>query len=56
MFNERSNKKELLDADFIPEQDLYQNLRELDVINALLGGYKMTFDALKIVLKKGVLR
>lgn len=52
MFKERSNKKELLDADFIPEQDLYQNLRELDVINALLGGYKMTFDALKKVLKK----
>jgi 2-polyprenyl-3-methyl-5-hydroxy-6-metoxy-1,4-benzoquinol methylase len=52
MFKERSKKKELLDADFIPEQDLYQNLRELDVINALLGGYKMTFDALKKVLKK----
>ena len=52
MFKERSNKKELLDADFIPEQDLYQNLRELDFINAFLGGYKMTFDALKIVLKK----
>jgi 2-polyprenyl-3-methyl-5-hydroxy-6-metoxy-1,4-benzoquinol methylase len=52
MFKERSNKKELLDADFIPEKDLHQNLRELDVINDLLGGYKMTFSALKKVLKK----
>ena len=53
MFKERSYKKELLDADNIPDEDLYQNLRELDVINALLGGYKMTFSALNKVLKKG---
>lgn len=53
MFRERSNKKELLDAEHIPEKDLFQNLKELDVINALLGGYSMTFSALKKVLKKG---
>ncbi|MCA6438081.1 MAG: methyltransferase domain-containing protein [Bacteroidetes bacterium] len=54
MFKERSYKKELLDGDHIPEEDLYQNLKELDVINNLLGGYSMTFSALKKVLKKGV--
>lgn len=52
MFKLRSYTKELLDADNIPDEDLYQNLKELDVINALLGGYKMTFSALKKVLKK----
>ena len=52
MFKERSYKKELLDADNIPVEDLYQNLRELDVINALLGGYKMTYSALSKILKK----
>lgn len=53
MFKERSCTKELLDADNIPDKDLYQNLKELDVINALLGGYRMTFSALNKVLKKG---
>lgn len=52
MFKERSSKKELLDADNILDEDLYQNLKELDVINALLGGYKMTFSALEKVLDK----
>lgn len=52
MFKERSSKKELLDADNILDEDLYQNLKELDVINALLGGYKMTFNALEKVLDK----
>lgn len=52
MFKERSYKKELLDADHIPNKDLYQNLRELDVINTLLGGYNITFNALKKVLNK----
>lgn len=54
MFKKRSYKKELLDADNIADADLYQNLKELDVINALLGGYRMTFSALSKVLKKGV--
>jgi hypothetical protein len=52
MFKQRSYKKELLDADYIPDKDLYQNLKELDVINFLLGGYRITFSALKKVLKK----
>ena len=52
MFKQRSNKKELLDANDIPDKDLYQNLKELDVINALLGGYSMTFKALGKVLKE----
>lgn len=46
MFKNRSTKKELLDEDNIPELDLYQNLKELDTINHLLGGYNITFNAL----------
>jgi 2-polyprenyl-3-methyl-5-hydroxy-6-metoxy-1,4-benzoquinol methylase len=47
----RSLQKELLDADDIPTADLYQNLKELDIINTLLGGYNITFSALKKVVK-----
>lgn len=50
MFKERSHTKELLDGENIPEKDLFQNLKELDTINHLLGGYKITFSALKKVL------
>lgn len=53
MFKTRSYTKELLDGDNIPKADLYQNLKELDTINNLLGGYKITFNALKKVLQKG---
>jgi 2-polyprenyl-3-methyl-5-hydroxy-6-metoxy-1,4-benzoquinol methylase len=51
MLKQRSLKKELLDAEDIPTVDLYQNLRELDRINALLGGYDITFSALKKVIQ-----
>ena len=47
MFKNRSNQKELLDAEQIPETDLFQNLKELHVINSLLGGYQVSLNALK---------
>ncbi|TLV03593.1 methyltransferase domain-containing protein [Dyadobacter luticola] len=53
MFKTRSGEKELLDQDEIPAEDLFQNLRELDFINHWLGGYNISFAALKKVLKKG---
>nr|WP_295923528.1 methyltransferase domain-containing protein [uncultured Dyadobacter sp.] len=53
MFEVRSLQKELLDREDIPKNDLFQNLRELDFINYWLGGYNISFDALKKVLKKG---
>ncbi len=51
MLKYRSYEKELLDADDIPTADLYQNLKELDTINTLLGGYNITFSALKKVIR-----
>lgn len=53
MFRHRSLEKELLDRDDIPAADLFQNLRELDFINHWLGGYNISFNALKRVLQKG---
>ena len=47
MLKHRSTRKELLDRDNILKEDLYQNLKELNAINTLLGGYKITFAALK---------
>lgn len=52
MFKSRSLQKELLDQDNIPEKDLFQNLRELDFINHWLGGYDISFNALKKIIKK----
>lgn len=51
MLKYRSAQKELLDADDIPTADLFQNLRELDRINTLLGGYNITFSALKKIIQ-----
>lgn len=51
MFKHRSNEKELLDEENIPPNDLFQNLRELDFINHWLGGYSISFSALKKILK-----
>jgi len=53
MLKQRSYVKELLDADDIPKEDLFQNLKELDTINTLLGGYNITFSALKKVIQAG---
>lgn len=47
MFSTRSREKEWLDRVEIPEADLFQNLDELDFINHWLGGYSVSFDALK---------
>ncbi len=41
----RSTEKELLDAENIPQADLYQNLRELETINRLLGGHALNRKA-----------
>jgi len=43
----RSNKKELLDRDDIPFEDIKKNMQELDVINTLLGGHAITISGVK---------
>lgn len=53
MFKNRSDQKELLDEENIPTKDLYQNLKELNVINRLLGGYNITISTLNRILKEG---
>ena len=51
MLKYRSDKNELLDGDHIPHEDLFQNLKELDTINTLLGGYKISLSALNTVIQ-----
>ena len=46
-FSQRSYESELLDAPDIPRELLFQNLRELDVINRLLGGHAITLSGIK---------
>ncbi|MBU3662383.1 MAG: methyltransferase domain-containing protein [Bacteroidetes bacterium] len=42
----RSYEAELLDADNIPQKDLYLNLKELNNINTLLGGHNITLKGI----------
>lgn len=42
----RSNEAEIMDDLAAPENELRQNLRELEVINKLLGGYSIVLHAL----------
>ena len=46
-FSQRSYASELLDEPNIPQQLLFQNLRELDVVNRLLGGHNTTISGIK---------
>jgi hypothetical protein len=51
-FNKRSYTPELLDAEFIPQADLFQNLKELKIINTLLGGHRVVLNGIKYFCKK----
>jgi 2-polyprenyl-3-methyl-5-hydroxy-6-metoxy-1,4-benzoquinol methylase len=46
-FSQRSSKTELLDAADIPFADIEQNMRELDKINHLLGGHRITVKGIR---------
>ena len=47
----RSYTNELLDADNIPFEDIKRNMQELNTINTLLGGHKITVDGVKAFTK-----
>jgi len=52
MFKKRSKSSELLDAEHIPNKDLFLCLKELNTINYLLGGYNITINAIKKIIDK----
>jgi SAM-dependent methyltransferase len=52
-FSKRSYKKELLDRDDIPFEDIKRNMQELDFINKWLGGHKITINGLKKLIPAG---
>jgi 2-polyprenyl-3-methyl-5-hydroxy-6-metoxy-1,4-benzoquinol methylase len=43
----RSYELELLDQPGIPKNELFQNLKELDIVNRLLGGHSITLKGVK---------
>jgi 2-polyprenyl-3-methyl-5-hydroxy-6-metoxy-1,4-benzoquinol methylase len=49
-FSQRSAEAELLDAPGIPRQLLFQNLRELDLVNRTLGGHTVSIIGIKKLL------
>lgn len=49
-FSQRSYEHELLDAPNIPKESLFKNLRELDVVNRLLGGHAITLAGIKTLV------
>lgn len=48
---QRSYTKELLDADHIPFADIQLNMKELNVVNTLLGGHAITIAGVQSFLK-----
>ncbi len=50
-FQQRSNKKELLDRDDLPFADIRQNMQELDTINHRLGGHRITLKGMKALTR-----
>ena len=50
-FKHRSLKKELLDGDDIPFEDIRQNMQELDYINRRLGGHDITLDGIVAIIQ-----
>lgn len=46
-FKYRTDKTEMLDAPGIPQELLFQNLRELDILNRRLGGHGISIQGLK---------
>jgi 2-polyprenyl-3-methyl-5-hydroxy-6-metoxy-1,4-benzoquinol methylase len=47
----RSYKKEFLDKDDIPFEDIRKNMEELNTINTWLGGHKITIDGIKYFIE-----
>lgn len=55
-FKYRSYQKELLDGDAIPFDAIRQNMAELNTINHLLGGHRITLKGLQTIVGKDVFR
>lgn len=51
-YSHRSYKKELLDRDDIPFDDIRQNMKELEFINTHLGGHSITISGFRKLLGK----
>jgi 2-polyprenyl-3-methyl-5-hydroxy-6-metoxy-1,4-benzoquinol methylase len=50
-YSKRSNELELMDLPFEKKEDLFENLKELEIINKLTGGPSLSFSAIKKILK-----
>lgn len=53
MFKNRSSELEMLDAENISRELLFQNLKELEFINAYLGGHRISLIGLRKILRAG---
>ena len=50
MFKHRSYQKELLDETIIAKELLFQNLKELEIINTYLGGHRVSLKGLRKII------
>ena len=50
--SKRSYKKEILDLDTTPFEDIKRTMQELDFINTYLGGHSVTLEGFKKLLKE----
>ena len=51
-FSKRSYKKELLDQDNIPFPDILRNMEELNTVNHLLGGHRITCAGIQMMMQQ----
>ncbi|MBA2499419.1 MAG: methyltransferase domain-containing protein, partial [Chitinophagaceae bacterium] len=52
--SQRSNQKELMDADDIPFDDMAQTLKELNIINNRLGGHAITLKGIRKFIEQDI--
>lgn len=51
VFSGRSSEKELLDSENVPFVDIARNMKELNMINSLLGGHRITLKGFKKLIR-----
>lgn len=49
-WRQRSNEKEILDGNAFSTQEIWQNMAELNTINQMLGGHRITINGFKKLL------
>lgn len=56
IFSVRSNESELIDNDDLSYEEISRNMQELEIINSLLGGHRISIQGIKLLIGENPLR